>query len=200
MTEPTSKERELALTELALLQAGGLDSWEGYSYTSELYTPTGDEYEDAVSLLKALDSAGVDNWEWFSESLRGFAEYADYVEEEGETFLSFNEWSARTSSPAIEETVTAPVEESAVPKSEVDLELHRSLKTLFPHENAEALFSAVVDGGFWKRATFPKEFEVAMKQAQTQSGPFLMNAQKNLLAQVEKKGKLYEFAKQFIQA
>lgn len=199
MTEPTLKERQLALTELSLLQAGGVDSWSGYSHAAELYTPTGDEYEDAVSLLEALDAAGVDNWEWFSEAMHGFAAYADYVEEvEGDSFLSFDEWSARLSSPEVEEAVESPVVEVTIPKDEVGFELHRLLKARFPQQDADVLFSAVVDGGFWKRTVFPKEFDVALKKARTQTGPFLVNAQKNLLAQVDKNGKLYEFAEQFI--
>lgn len=199
MTEPTLKERQLTLTELSLLQAGGVDSWSGYSHAAELYTPTGDEYEDAASLLEALDSAGVDNWEWYSESLQGFAAYAGYLEEaEDDSFLSFDEWSARSSDPEVESAVVSPVFEVTTPNDEVGFELHRLLKTRFPQQNSATLFAAVVDGGLWQRAVFPKEFDVALKKARIETGPFLANARMILLTQVEKNGKLYEFAEQFI--
>lgn len=199
---PTVKERELALTELALLAAAGVDNWEGYNEALnilETHTPTGDSYEDAVALLDALDTAGVDNWEGYRDALEQFTKYAEYVDDvEGEVFLPFDEWLTQSQTVSqVEED--EPVLEVRSPKNEAEEKLHRLIQERFPDTNADELFVAVVEGGFWSRAVFPKEFDIALSKARSQSGHFLVNAQQELLSQVVGNGKFDVFVKQFVQ-
>lgn len=73
--------------ELDLLQAGGVDNWDGYDYAIDIRD------QQDIDLLNALYQAGVDNWEFYDESLGDFSDYSDYVHAVGyEDALGYDDW------------------------------------------------------------------------------------------------------------
>lgn len=162
-------------TELRLLQFGGVDNW---SYYGEALQDAGitDDSTDS-EILNALETGGVDNWSWYGEARGEFPFYEDYVreaDEDGQKFLSYDEWlpgfqadkDVETNDPEPED----PEEKEDTPAQVL---LRVWMVENFPGTSAEALFETV-----FKRETFPTLFDRAIKEQQSSDEDFsLLNLQ-----------------------
>lgn len=93
MEDKTNKQNILNQIERNELEAGGIDSWEGYDEALADYSRTPDTDEDNDNWLNLVYSAGVENWEWYEDTIYKFNQYSKYVNEnDSGDFLPFEEW------------------------------------------------------------------------------------------------------------
>lgn len=168
MTTPTA-EQLIAVAQMDLLIANGVDNWEWYEESVKNYVPTGDTYVDAVNFVDALDNGGVGDWDGCEYSLEGLGAYEDYVEsvEDLSTALNFDAWEAQKNAPQVVATPEDVSEPAAAvlraPEGETEQRLLDYIATRYGASEAATVFDAVVSNGFWRRITFPKQYDKAIK-------------------------------------
>jgi len=69
----------MAVAEVDLLLAAGVDNWEGYEDSLDSYEEADDIYEDASNWLNALAAGGVDNWDGYDEVTEPLNDYRNYL-------------------------------------------------------------------------------------------------------------------------
>lgn len=163
----------LAGQELLLLEVGGIDNWDWYSDAVE-----GCNMADPSEVMNALDANGVDNWTWYGESMREFLSYRDYVHAlpDWREALLYNDWEAQQDKDAAEAAEAAKVAEEArqaaknvsighlnVVRDEGTSLLHDEVVRIVGEEQAEDITAQLLEDGFWKRSTFPKEFQKSLE-------------------------------------
>lgn len=188
-----------------LLRSGGVDNWEWYSESLENhgYEPSSDEYEDAEEFLNALRNGGVDNWQWYDASLDGLYEYEEYLDglenlDDADDIYTWQEEERKRKNAAqtqVEPAVVTPPESAVKIEGAAAQSLHQHIADNYPHEDTDALYTAVVDAGLWKRNTFTKEFEAALKVIKAGVPNAMEHARGELLKRVVKNGKLDTFIK-----
>lgn len=169
MSTPTV-DQLVAFAEVELLSDAGVTDWEWYEESIESYYESADAYEDAENLMDALRSGGVDNWIGYDDSIEGLSDYADYLEdlEDLTAALSFWDWRKQVNSQKVEVAVVETVPEApaavlSVPEGETEERLLEYISQRYGASEAAVVFDNVKKNGFWKRTTFPKQYDKAMK-------------------------------------
>lgn len=177
---------------VSLLEEGGVDNWEWYEDSMEEVSDRNDDSEVAA----ALRNGGVDNWTWYDESLGEFFSYQDYVEDNPNDYVGYDEWLEKEDARVEQEEAEAEAKAAQEAQEEKPTALSQEKEMLlgyisqsFDEEKAYEVFERV-DAQFWKRINNPKEFEKAMELAQNDKDNFLEAARNHFFNIMKKNGKL----------
>lgn len=197
MQETPTKEQYLDSIQKDLLEAGGVDNWDGHydSLQNYGYTYSEDTYVDASDWLRCLENGGVDNWEWYDESLTDYYLYVEYLDEleangKSVTFsdLDFYGWrdelikkNAAEAEAKANEPPPKVIIEVRKPKGETEDEIYKLIVEAVGSEIAQDIFVKLMeDAKIFHANTYPIEYKNSLKEfKKTQEHPF--EAAKNAL-------------------
>jgi hypothetical protein len=193
-------EHLLAIAEVLLLNAGGIDNWDGYDDAmaehEKFMAENPSVAPSAESYLLSLKNEGVDNWTWYDDSREGLAEYEEYLHTLEDLNIALNFFSWKLSLPAPEpEIASVPVVKVRGVEGETEKLLHTHISEVFGADEADRIFSLAIKDGIWKYSTFTTEFKASIKTIQEGVENPMENARATLYAKVLKNGKLDKFLK-----